>query len=72
MANVTVSVRLLTPEALAHAAPLALAPTTPADLTRGWSPAVCSFIFIYLLVCSSQSKNMVGRDGRGKGKGEGK
>ncbi|XP_050716089.1 putative neural-cadherin 2 isoform X2 [Eriocheir sinensis] len=38
-ANVTVAVRLLTPEALAHAAPLALTPTTPADLTRGWSPA---------------------------------
>ncbi|KAK8371878.1 hypothetical protein O3P69_010115, partial [Scylla paramamosain] len=38
-ANVTVLVHLLSPDALAHAAPLALTPTTPAALTRGWSPS---------------------------------
>ncbi|XP_047498494.1 neural-cadherin-like [Penaeus chinensis] len=37
-ANVTVDVRLLIPDALAHAASVTLAPTTPADLTRGWAP----------------------------------
>ncbi|XP_045101058.1 putative neural-cadherin 2 isoform X2 [Portunus trituberculatus] len=37
-ANVTVTVRILTPEALAHAAPLVLTPITPTDLTRGWFP----------------------------------
>ena len=47
-ANVTVAVRLLTPEALTHAAPLALTPTTPADLTRGWSPSVCSFTVFFV------------------------
>lgn len=39
-ANVTVEVRLLIPDALAHAASVTLAPTTPADLTRGWTPGV--------------------------------
>lgn len=39
-ANVTVDVRLLSPDALAHAASVTLAPTTPADLTRGWTPGV--------------------------------
>ncbi|KAK8405089.1 hypothetical protein O3P69_001579 [Scylla paramamosain] len=38
-ANVTVMVRVLTPEALAHAAPISLTPTTPTDLSRGWSPS---------------------------------
>ncbi|XP_069945504.1 putative neural-cadherin 2 isoform X2 [Cherax quadricarinatus] len=37
-ANVTVVVKMLTPETLAHAAPVTLTPTTPADLTRGWTP----------------------------------
>nr|XP_045589087.1 neural-cadherin-like [Procambarus clarkii] len=37
-ANVTVAVRLLSQEALAHAAPITLTPTTPTDLTRGWTP----------------------------------
>nr|XP_045586246.1 neural-cadherin-like [Procambarus clarkii] len=37
-ANVTVAVKVLTPDALAHAAPVTLTPTTPADLTRGWTP----------------------------------
>ncbi|XP_050738703.1 putative neural-cadherin 2 isoform X2 [Eriocheir sinensis] len=38
-ANVTVVVHTLPPDALTHAAPLALTPTTPTDLTRGWSPS---------------------------------
>ncbi|XP_063874461.1 putative neural-cadherin 2 isoform X1 [Scylla paramamosain] len=37
-ANVTVTVQILTPEALAHAAPLVLTPIMPTDLTRGWLP----------------------------------
>ncbi|XP_071534107.1 uncharacterized protein [Panulirus ornatus] len=37
-ANVTVKVRALSPEALAHATPITLTPTTPTDLTRGWTP----------------------------------
>ncbi|KAG7168236.1 Neural-cadherin-like 10, partial [Homarus americanus] len=37
-ANVTVTVKVLTPDALAHAAPVTLTPTTPAHLTRGWTP----------------------------------
>nr|XP_027239505.1 neural-cadherin-like [Penaeus vannamei] len=37
-ANVTVEVRVLTPDALAHAAPLTLSPTTPAQFTKGWTP----------------------------------
>ncbi|KAK8742325.1 hypothetical protein OTU49_001806, partial [Cherax quadricarinatus] len=37
-ANVTVAVRVLTPDALAHAAPIILTPTTPAHLTQGWTP----------------------------------
>ncbi|KAK3849099.1 hypothetical protein Pcinc_044133, partial [Petrolisthes cinctipes] len=37
-ANVTVVVKLLAPDALTHATPLLLTPTTPAQLTRGWSP----------------------------------
>nr|XP_045604889.1 putative neural-cadherin 2 [Procambarus clarkii] len=37
-ANMTVLVRLLAPDALAHATPLTLTPTTPAHLTRGWTP----------------------------------
>nr|XP_045606773.1 putative neural-cadherin 2 [Procambarus clarkii] len=37
-ANVTVAVRILTPDALAHAAPITLTPTTPAHLARGWTP----------------------------------
>ncbi|XP_037789239.1 neural-cadherin-like [Penaeus monodon] len=37
-ANVTVEVRVLTPDALAHAAPLTLSPSTPAQFTRGWTP----------------------------------
>ncbi|KAK8742315.1 hypothetical protein OTU49_001796, partial [Cherax quadricarinatus] len=37
-ANVTVAVRVLTPDTLAHAAPIILTPTTPAHLTQGWTP----------------------------------
>ncbi|XP_042868844.1 putative neural-cadherin 2 [Penaeus japonicus] len=37
-ANVTVLVRFLTPEALAHATPLLLTPVTPMQLTKGWTP----------------------------------
>ncbi|XP_071534244.1 putative neural-cadherin 2 [Panulirus ornatus] len=37
-ANVTVAVRVLPPDALAHAAPITLTPTTPAHLTTGWTP----------------------------------
>ncbi|KAK4289685.1 hypothetical protein Pmani_037361 [Petrolisthes manimaculis] len=37
-ANVTVEVRLLTPDTLTHAAPLTLSPVTSAQLTRGWTP----------------------------------
>ncbi|KAK7071828.1 hypothetical protein SK128_016924 [Halocaridina rubra] len=37
-ANVSVMVRTLTNNALAHAAPITLTSITPADLTRGWSP----------------------------------
>ncbi|XP_069937245.1 neural-cadherin-like, partial [Cherax quadricarinatus] len=37
-ANVTVVVRVLPPEALAHATPITITPTTPADFTRGWTP----------------------------------
>ncbi|XP_064077719.1 LOW QUALITY PROTEIN: neural-cadherin-like [Macrobrachium nipponense] len=39
-ANVTVIVRVLTHDALSHATPIFLTPTTPADLTRGWIPLV--------------------------------
>lgn len=45
-ANVTVEVRLLIPDALAHAASVTLAPTTPADLTRGWTPGVRKQYFL--------------------------
>ncbi|CAL4133360.1 unnamed protein product, partial [Meganyctiphanes norvegica] len=37
-ANVTVAVRMLPQDALAHAVPLTLMPTTPTQLTRNWSP----------------------------------
>ncbi|XP_069186784.1 putative neural-cadherin 2 [Procambarus clarkii] len=37
-ANVTVVVRYLSPESLAHAVPITLMPTTPAALTAGWTP----------------------------------
>ncbi|ROT75900.1 Neural-cadherin [Penaeus vannamei] len=37
-ANVTVGVRYLTHEALAHAVPITLTPTTPSALTMGWTP----------------------------------
>ncbi|KAK4288171.1 hypothetical protein Pmani_038787, partial [Petrolisthes manimaculis] len=37
-ANVTVVVKDLPPDALTHAAPLTLTPTTPEQLTRGWTP----------------------------------
>ncbi|XP_071513117.1 putative neural-cadherin 2 [Panulirus ornatus] len=37
-AKVTVLVRYLSPEALAHAIPLTLTPTTPAALATGWTP----------------------------------
>ncbi|XP_066957970.1 putative neural-cadherin 2 isoform X2 [Macrobrachium rosenbergii] len=37
-ANVTVAVRYLSPEALAHAVPITLIPTTPARVTSGWTP----------------------------------
>ncbi|XP_063879939.1 putative neural-cadherin 2 isoform X2 [Scylla paramamosain] len=37
-ANVTVAVRLLTPDALGHAAAVTLTPTTPEHLTQGWTP----------------------------------
>ncbi|XP_071534217.1 putative neural-cadherin 2 [Panulirus ornatus] len=37
-ANVTVAVRVLPADALAHAAPITLTPTTPAHLTTGWAP----------------------------------
>ncbi|XP_069978400.1 LOW QUALITY PROTEIN: neural-cadherin, partial [Penaeus vannamei] len=37
-ANVTVGVRYLTHEALAHAVPITLTPTTPSTLTAGWTP----------------------------------
>ncbi|KAG7168189.1 neural-cadherin 2-like 6, partial [Homarus americanus] len=36
-ANVTVA-EMLTQDALSHAAPITLTPTTPTDLTRGWTP----------------------------------
>ncbi|XP_068208342.1 cadherin-related hmr-1-like [Palaemon carinicauda] len=39
-ANVTVIVRVLTNEALTHAASIFLMPTTPENLTRGWVPLV--------------------------------
>ncbi|XP_050721664.1 putative neural-cadherin 2 isoform X2 [Eriocheir sinensis] len=38
-ANVTVVVRELSPDALTHATPITLTPTTPARLTRGWTPS---------------------------------
>ncbi|XP_064105899.1 putative neural-cadherin 2 isoform X2 [Macrobrachium nipponense] len=38
-ANVSVVVRVLTNEALTHATPINLTPTTPTDLTRGWTPS---------------------------------
>ncbi|KAG7165215.1 Neural-cadherin-like 26, partial [Homarus americanus] len=38
-ANVTVAVRYLSPEALTHAVPVTLMPTTPAALTAGWTPS---------------------------------
>ncbi|KAG7170160.1 Neural-cadherin-like 6 [Homarus americanus] len=37
-ANVTVDVRYLSPEALAHAVPVTLTPTVPSSLTAGWTP----------------------------------
>ncbi|XP_064093764.1 putative neural-cadherin 2 isoform X1 [Macrobrachium nipponense] len=37
-ANVTVIVRHLTQEALAHSSPITLMPTTPRELTAGWIP----------------------------------
>ncbi|KAK8405865.1 hypothetical protein O3P69_001973 [Scylla paramamosain] len=37
-ANVTVAVRLLDPDALAHAAHIIFTPTTPERLARGWTP----------------------------------
>ncbi|XP_069945615.1 putative neural-cadherin 2 isoform X3 [Cherax quadricarinatus] len=37
--NMTVLVRLLTHDALSHAIPITLTPTTPTQLTRGWTPA---------------------------------
>ncbi|XP_042205064.1 putative neural-cadherin 2 isoform X2 [Homarus americanus] len=37
-ANVTVVVKYLSPEALTHAVPVTLTPTTPAALTTGWTP----------------------------------
>ncbi|KAG7163819.1 Neural-cadherin-like 11, partial [Homarus americanus] len=37
-ANVTVLVKLLTSEAIAHATPITLTPTTPTHLTKGWTP----------------------------------
>ncbi|XP_064115347.1 putative neural-cadherin 2 [Macrobrachium nipponense] len=37
-ANVTVIVRQLTQEALAHSTPIILTPTTPRKLTSGWAP----------------------------------
>ncbi|XP_071534252.1 neural-cadherin-like [Panulirus ornatus] len=37
-ANVTVLVKVLSHDALAHATPITLTPTTPLDLTRGWTP----------------------------------
>nr|XP_045603729.1 putative neural-cadherin 2 isoform X2 [Procambarus clarkii]XP_045603730.1 putative neural-cadherin 2 isoform X2 [Procambarus clarkii] len=37
-ANVTVAVRYLSPEALTHAVPVTLTPTTPTTLTAGWTP----------------------------------
>lgn len=42
-ANVTVVVRVLPPDALTHAVPLTLSPSTPHHLTSGWTPQVtCS------------------------------
>ncbi|KAK4300601.1 hypothetical protein Pmani_027211 [Petrolisthes manimaculis] len=37
-ANVTVVVQVLPPDALTHAVPLTLTPTTPHHLTSGWTP----------------------------------
>ncbi|XP_068212828.1 putative neural-cadherin 2 [Palaemon carinicauda] len=37
-ANVSVVVRLLSQDALAHSAPIILSPTTPEGLTAGWTP----------------------------------
>lgn len=41
-ANMTVEVRYLSADALAHAVPVTLMPTSPAALTAGWSPQVTS------------------------------
>ncbi|ROT70200.1 DN cadherin-like protein [Penaeus vannamei] len=37
-ANVTVMVKVLSHDALVHATPISLTPTTPEELTRGWTP----------------------------------
>ena len=39
-ANMTVEVRHLSPETLAHAVPITLTPTSPAALAAAWSPLV--------------------------------
>ncbi|XP_071513597.1 uncharacterized protein [Panulirus ornatus] len=39
-AKVTVGVKYLSPEAVAHAVPLTLTPTTPATLATGWTPTL--------------------------------
>lgn len=39
-ANVTVAVRLLSPDALGHAAAVILTPTTPEQFAEGWTPLV--------------------------------
>ncbi len=39
-ANVSVVVRNLPQDALSHATPITLSPTTPPNLTRGWAPQV--------------------------------
>lgn len=39
-ANMTVEVRHLSPESLAHAVPITLMPTSPSALAAAWSPQV--------------------------------
>ena len=43
-ANVTVDVRLLSPDALAHAVPITISPITAIQLTKSWSPGVSIYI----------------------------
>ena len=57
-ANMTVEVRHLSPESLAHAVPITLTPTSPAALAAAWSPMVsCHTPFcINVLFAPSETK----------------